>query len=292
MFIERLPTDCFLPPRPAGFVDVFDLLPRLEKVAFNASICLEGPKGIAKSMLFAEFAAVNKRHMVTVDCTEDHRRSHLIGSPFLRGNETSFILGPIPTAFEIANETGFCILNFEELNALPQTMQKILNPVTDFRRRIEVPECKRVFELKKDAKLWVVGSMNTSGYGGVYQLNEDLKSRLRIIPLTYPESELEIIKQNFEGRRAPESALVTKLLTLASETRQKSMEYALSPRDVVQILEDSMLVGIQDALWFASGKFEDADRKFFTDAVWRTFDNYVIPGARPPVQSAQAQKSA
>jgi MoxR-like ATPase len=225
--------------------------------------------------------------MVTVDCSDDHRRGQLVGTPFLRGKESSFILGPVPTAFEIANETGFCILNFEEINALSQTMQKILNPVTDFRRRIEVAECKRVFELKKGAKLWVTASMNTSGYGGVYQLNEDLKSRLRIIPLTYPTEEKGIIDSIFSGRKAPDGNVVTKVMTLATETRQKSMEYALSPRDVIQILEDSMLVGIEDALWFASGKFEDADRKFFTDAVWRIFDNLLIPGAKPPVDSAQ-----
>ena len=109
----------------------------------------------------------------------------------IRGAETPFILGALTTAYEIANEVGKCIIDFEEFNTLTPQMQKLLNSSTDFRKRIEVPECGHVFELKKGAKLWVVGTQNNATYAGTYALNEDLKSRLRLIEVNYPDSKDE-----------------------------------------------------------------------------------------------------
>jgi MoxR-like ATPase len=284
--VERLPNEAFRVTRKLPYVDVFSLLPIYEKVAFRSNLVLVGPKGIGKSMSVAHYAVENKRHLVTFDCSEDVRRSHLIGTYTMRGHETPFVLGPIPTAYEVANDTGFCILCLEEINALSPQMQKVLNSSTDFRRRVEVPEAQRVFELKQGAQLWVVGTMNTAVYGGVYALNEDLKSRFRMVPLDYPQSEADIIASEMRDRRiVVDASIVKKVLTLAAETRQKSVEYALSPRDVVQIIEDISLIGVKDALWIASGKFDDADRKFFQDRVWDNFDNMLLPGATAPAQT-------
>lgn len=289
--IVRLPTDSFLPKKKPPYVDVFKLLPIFDQLAFNASLITVGPKGIGKSMAVSYYAADKRRHIITFDCSEDVRRSHLIGNFTLQGNESPFVLGPIPLAYEIANETGYCILNLEEINALSPQMQKLLNSSTDFRQRIEVPECERVFELKPGAKLWVTGSMNTAVYGGVYQLNEDLKSRVRMIPLDYPSDEREIVDSELRDKRITvDESIIKKVLTLAVETRQKQIEYALSPRDVVQILEDISWVGPERAFWIASGKFDDQDRKFFQDRVWTTF-GFLLPGATPPVQGKVAAKS-
>jgi len=284
--VERLPNDAFRVTRKLPYVDVFNLLPIYEKVAFRSNLVLVGPKGIGKSMSVAHYAVEQRKHLVTFDCSEDVRRTHLIGTPMLRGHESPFVLGPLPTASEVANETGFCILCLEEVNALSPQMQKILNSTTDFRKRIEVPEAQRVFELKQGAKLWVVGTMNTAVYGGVYALNEDLKSRFRMVPLDYPSNESDIVASEMRDRQIQvDPTIVRKVLTLAAETRQKSVEYALSPRDVVQIVEDISLVGVKDALWIASGKFDDQDRKFFQDRVWDNFDNLLLPGATAPAQT-------
>jgi MoxR-like ATPase len=285
--ILRLPTDSFLPTKKPPYVDVSDLLPIFDKLAYNANLVLVGPKGIGKSMAVNYFAADRHQHIVTFDCSEDIRRGHLIGGFTLQGNESPFVLGPLPIAYEIANETGFCVLDLEEINALSPQMQKLLNSSTDFRRRIEVPECERVFELRPGAKLWVTGSMNTAVYGGVYQLNEDLKSRLRMIPLDYPPREREIVDTALRHSQVTVGDdMIKKVMTIATETRQKAVEYALSPRDVVQILEDIAWIGPERALWVASGKFDDQDRKFFQDRVWTTF-GFLLPGATPPAQSKQ-----
>lgn len=156
-------------------------------------------------------------------------------------------------------------------NSLTPSVQKMLNAVGDFRRRIEVPECKRVFELKDDAQLWLCGTMNTSVYGGVYELNEDLKSRFRMLPVEYPSKgdETRILSRVVSNGVKKET--VKDVLTLAHETRQKSLAYSLSPRDTVQILEDVGHCGLEDALRLASGKFEGQDRDYFLSRVSSVF---------------------
>ena len=262
--IERLDTAEFLPPKEdIGYVDIRSFHPLYEKMAFRANIIHVGPKGVGKSMAVYAYAAKNRIPIVTFDCSEDVRRPHLIGHYVLRGTETPFILGPVTTAFEIANEAGKCILNFEEINALTPQTQKILNPATDFRAKVEVPEARKVFKLNPNAKLWVTGSMNTSVYSGVYALNEDLKSRMRLIDVPYPspQEEFLILKRQVSFAGDLTERVMKSLCSLATETRQKdALEYALSTRDLVQIAEDVVALGLQDGFRVAMGKFEGQDK--------------------------------
>lgn len=258
--IERLPSALYSAQTDLPYSDVWNLHGLFDGLAFKSNLILVGPKGIGKTMSFQSYAAKKSAPIVTFDCSEDVRRSNLLGMYVLKGNETPFVLGPLTTALEIANDVGSCILVLEEINGLSPQMQKVLNPLADFRRRIEVPECGRVFDLKPGAKLWLVGTMNTSAYGGVYALNEDLKSRFRMLSLGYPapEEESKIILSHFGGRMEP--VALKKVMLLAQETRQKSLEYALSPRDVIQVLEDAVTVGMERALRIVLGKFEGDDQ--------------------------------
>jgi len=271
MIVERLPSDAFAPKTDLIYEDVFDLHPLFEAVAFKANLILVGPKGVAKTLSIASWAGQHKHPIITFDCSEDVRRSHLLGLFTLRGHESPYVMGPLPTAIEVANEVGHCILCLEEINALTPAVQKMLNSIGDYRRRIEVPECQRVFELKEGANLWLCGTMNTSVYGGVYTLNEDLKSRFRMLAVGYPSKgdETRILKA-VAGKWAKE-ALLKDVLTLAHETRQRNLEYSLSPRDTVQIIEDAEACGVESALRLAAGKFEGQDRDFFKTRVASIF---------------------
>lgn len=259
--IERLPSQVYQAKTDLPYSDVWNLHGLFDGLAFKSNLVLMGPKGIGKTMSFQSYAASKSIPIVTFDCSEDVRRSHLLGNFVMRGNETPFMLGPLTTAFEVANEVGSCIVVLEEVNGLSPQMQKVLNPIADFRRRIEVPEAKAVFDLKPGAKIWLVGTMNTSAYGGVYALNEDLKSRFRMLSLGYPspEEEAKIIASHFTNGKV-DATLLKKVMLLAQETRQKALEYALSPRDVVQILEDAINVGMERSLRIAIGKFEGEDQ--------------------------------
>ena len=267
---ERLGSSDFIQKQDIVYEDVLGLHPVFDKIAFGANLILVGPKGIAKTLSIASWANKHGHPIVTFDCSEDVRRTHLIGMSIIRGDETPFILGAIPTAIEIANEVGNCVLCLEEINALTPSVQKMLNPIGDYRRRMDVAECKKVFQLEPNAKLWLCGTMNTSVYGGVYTLNEDLKSRFRMLPVDYPSkgNETHILKKVLPS---VDKTLVKDLLTLAHETRQKSTAYALSTRDIIQIAEDAASCDIQTSLLLASGKFEDSDRDYFKARVKSIF---------------------
>jgi MoxR-like ATPase len=258
--VERLPSDQYRANPNLVYADVWKLQDLFNGLAFKSNLILVGPKGVGKTLSFQHYAAKKSIPIVTADCSEDIRRGNLIGMHLLRGHETPFVLGPVTTAIDIANEVGGCILVLEEINALSPQMQKVLNPIADFRQKVEVPECGRVFSLKGGAKLWLVGTMNTSAYGGVYSLNEDLKSRFRMLSLGYPspEEETKIIKAHFPA--GLDDSLLKKTQLLAQETRQRALEYALSPRDLVQIIEDVGNIGLERALRIAIGKFEGEDQ--------------------------------
>lgn len=261
--IERIDANEYIIKEMPKYVDVNGLLPLFAKKAYKANIILVGPKGIGKTLGAQTFAFQEKVPLIPFNASEDIRRGNAMGQFSLEGGTTPFRLGPVTTAIEIANEYGKAILNVEEINALTPQMQKLLNSLCDWRQHIEVPECKTFFRLRKGAQLWVIGTMNTAVYGGVYQLNEDLKSRFRMIVLDYPEPKVErkIVTECLNGSSAKlDPKTIDHVLLLAHETRQKSLEYALSTRDVVQVLEDIADVGIQTAIAIVLGKFEGADR--------------------------------
>ena len=281
--IERMSAEEYAPRQGLKFIDVFNLHGLYEGLAFKSNLVLVGPKGIGKTLSFQTFAAKTKTPIITFDCSEDVRRSHLIGHHILRGGETPFVLGPLTTAFEIANEVGCCILVLEEINGLSPQMQKVLNGLADFRRRIEVPECQKVFKLNEGSQLWFTGTMNTAVYGGVYALNEDLKSRFRLLALDYPRPSEE--KEILNGVLSPEvlgkidPKLIDRVIQLAIETRQKALEYALSPRDVQQLIEDIASVGLNKALRVLIGKFDGDDRDTVKERLKSIFGVQVTEGA-------------
>ena len=272
--IERLPASEYIPAKNLVYVDVFGLHDLYKDMAYRANLILVGPKGTGKTLSVAAYAEKESACIVTYDCSEDVRRSNLIGQNYIRGNDTPFILGPVTTAFEIANETGKCILALEELNALSPQTQKMLNAITDFRRKIEVPEAGRVFRLNEGSKLWVVGAMNLAVYGGVYALNEDLKSRFRMVDVGYPapKDEMKIVAAAVAGKTPDlDPKLIECVILLAHETRQKALDYALSTRDVVQIVEDIAFLGKEKAMRVAIGKFEGDDKSTVVERITSIF---------------------
>lgn len=282
--ILRLPASAFT-PLEKSYTDTNKLLPLYDKIAFNSNVILVGPKGIAKTLSILAWAHQHEVPVVSFDCSEDVRRAHLYGHYIAQGDDTPFVLGPVTTAIEIANEVGRCILTLEEVNALTPQMQKVLNPISDFRRKVELPEIGRVFEVDPDAELWVCGTMNTSVYGGVYDLNDDLKSRFRMIGLEYPKLEAEkhvLVDELGEWNVPPlkvgdnELDIRTGVLSLAHETRQQAMDYSLSTRDVVQILQDVRRCGLADALWMCMGKFEGDDVQTLYKRMKSIFGNKVL----------------
>lgn len=257
--------------RNLKYVDTFDLLPMFQRLCFNPvtrtfdppNILLTGFKGNGKSLLFAHWAEVNQIPYLSLDCSEETRERHIKGGFVAKNGSTPFSMGTAANAIQVANEVGSAMLIFEELNALSPQRQKELNALTDWRKKIEVPELSWRLELAPHAKLFIGATMNPSGpYGGTYELNEDLKSRFVEIDMPYPPpgAEKRILKEMTpDGVQIPDEVL-EKLVAIAKETRQEATGYALSPRDLVQFLHVFTRMGWEDALFLIGQKFANEDR--------------------------------
>lgn len=266
----------YIPTTGIKYVDTHKLIPFLSKLSFKLNLILCGETGIGKSLAVAHHAWDQQIPLITHWCSEDQRREQLIGHLTLQDKETVYNLGPLPKVIDVANQHGKAILLLEEINGLTAQSQKLLNPLTDWHREIETDY--GFYRLNKGVQIWIVGTMNLSAYGGVFALNTDLKSRFRLLPLGYASSEEE---KNMVTQMVPgvDQQILQKVLTLAQMTRQEAVDYALSPRDVVDIVSDAQIVGLGEAVRLQSGKFEGDDRDAFVSWVKQVFTTAMLTAA-------------
>ena len=279
VLINEIEVRFMLPPQQAPglkYVDVFGLLPLIDRLSFNPvtkswdppNILLTGHKGTGKSLLFAYLAQQHQIPYMALDCSEETRERHIRGGFVAKHGTTPFVLGTVANAIHIANTLGACILVLEEINALSPQRQKELNALTDFRKKVEVPELSHRFELQPGCRLLVAGTMNPTVYGGTYDMNEDLKSRFLEIEVPYPPPGAEKrILQEMVPEAVGCEQVMDMLIKIAKETRQEATAYALSPRDLVQILTLVPRVGLEDALFLTAQKFSSSDRKLVIDRI-------------------------
>ena len=261
VLVTRTPADELLVVDPPTYVDIFKLHDLYEKTAFGSNLLLKGPKGDGKSLSVFSYAAKKGIPLVVQECSEGTKETHLMGSQTLLGDRTVFVLGSIPASIDIANECGECILLFEEVNALTPQVQKMLNAIGDFRKSCSMPAIKRTYRLQAGKKLWVVGTMNPSVYGGTYDLNEDLKSRFDELEVTYPEAGLEKQVLVANCGNAVSDDILNKVIRLGSETRTGQFAYKLSTRDLVRLVETIAKTGLPTAVQLIACKFEGEDRE-------------------------------
>lgn len=211
----------------------------LAKKMFGSPLLLKGPKGAGKTMGIEKVLADRGICMVRHPCTEDDTARTMFGSRRVDGD---FQLGPVTSAIDVANSEGGCALVLEEINALSPRTQKALNSVTDYRREVQLAGIGKTFRLNPGAHLWVVGTANPN-YAGTYDLNEDLISRFTVVDVGYMSEELEkkaLLRQfvrYFEREpKAVERVTVGRLVDLATYTRTGTLKYALSTRELVDIV--------------------------------------------------------
>lgn len=272
--IVRANLEDFLYTKSPPYVDVFNLLPLYQKLIFRKNLLIKGPKGDGKSLSIVSLATYTQTPLITQPCSEDTKKRDLIGSFFIQGDKTPFMLGTMATAIDIANEYGRAILAFEEVNALTPQTQKQLNEFLDFRKSVSIPQIGKTYRLREGAQLWVVAMMNNVLYGGTYQLNEDFRSRWTEVEIGYPTMEQE--KQILEANGIIGDSyndILEGCVSIAAQTRDKhhSFNYSLSTRDVVGLAETILLLGFDEALQLLSHKFEGRDHELIATRISSTF---------------------
>jgi len=238
---------------------------------------LYGPKGIGKTLCLEWLAHTLNLANLQVSCTEGTKEKHLFGAmaPSDTPDQYWFVLGALAAATDMANEiakTKECdgvMLRLGEVNALTPQMQKSLNAFTDWQQAVHLPQIGRALQLAEEARVWVVADMNPSAHGGVFDLNEDLKSRFQEVWLSYPHPTQERVILNTVVPGI-DSDVITNMLDLATQTRQGSLSYALSTRDLVACLQnaygrdDNKPMGLDKALKLLSYRYtEGEDRDAF-----------------------------
>jgi len=278
--VVRAPLEDYLYENSPPYVDVFNLIPLYQKLAFRKNLLIKGPKGDGKSLSMVAFASATQTPLITQPCSENTKSKDLIGTPFIIGGDTPFVLGTMSTAIDIANEYGRAIIAFEEVNALTPQTQKQLNEFLDFRRSVSIPQIGRTYRLRPGASLWTVAMMNSSVYGGTYELNEDFRSRWIEADIGYPtiSQELKIIEANVAPHEGMPPAtfkeIIGQCVSIASQTRDKknaNFNYTLSTRDVVSLVETLLLLGTEEALQLLSHKFEGKDHDLIASRISSTF---------------------
>lgn len=296
--IRRMEADEFFHDE-VPYIDALGLLDFMEKVAFQRNLLLVGPTGMAKTMAVYALAQKLGYPVIPFDCAEDSESTDIVGTFGVQGDSTYFSLGPAPTAIEVANEmfrdkdeeADGAIFLINEINALPPTTQKTLNPMLDFQKSVAATAIGRLFRLEgagtTRAKLWVVAGMNPSAYGGTHALNADLRRRFMVLNMGYPSDEQEIAilkgldtsmvgpggidKKVLDETVSSKRGFIEQLVKLAGQTRKDSTEYSLSPADLHEICRDVSIFGVPKALRIAADKFENPnDFKFFVSSVQAT----------------------
>ena len=210
------------------------------------NILLNGDHGLGKTLLVATFredleqalGGQSPVPMITVNCNESTERYNLVGLSMMVGDHTPFVLGPIPAAIELANKTGACILNLEEISRLRPGAQGVLNGPLDWTRGITIEEISKRYTLNSEAKLITIATMNPSRYQGTYELNQDLRSRFQEFRLEWPEQEREAEILKAVCPDAP-AELIDQLTMIAAQSRTSEFDYHLSTRDLVTFLQSA-----------------------------------------------------
>ena len=83
------------------YIDVYDVVPLLDSMAFEQNLLIKGPSGIAKSLMILRWFQLNKIPVVIEQCTEETKDYKLKGTQTAVGGDFVFVLGSMPTAIDV-----------------------------------------------------------------------------------------------------------------------------------------------------------------------------------------------
>lgn len=238
----------YIDDNPPGYKEIGNELIHIRAALQKGENLLQkGPQGVGKTLSFEYIACEEQIPYFTFDCSKDTKRSQLVVQATLGvdddGNrKVEQIPAALPKAMIAANKYGQSLLVLEEINSLPPNMQKIVNSGADYTGRIEIPEAGEVVSLDEDARMSIGGTMNPSSVsGGVFDLNDDLRSRFNELNRGFPSQDTieDILEINNVPVKIGNSGNVHSLLasfveTMNSHSSAGKVAYQYSPRDAVR----------------------------------------------------------
>ncbi|MFL5953766.1 MAG: AAA family ATPase [Gaiellaceae bacterium] len=205
-----------------GYEDAVDLL--LVAAVAGGHVLLEGPPGVAKTMLAGSIAQVLGISFKRVQFTPDTTPNHLTGSTIEVMGESRFVPGPIFTNVLLADEVNRTPARTQA--ALLEAMQE--RHITHDGRTHWLP-----------SPFMVIATQNPYEHAGVYELPESQLDRFLFkIVLNYldPEEELKILRLPHRGLSPDLLGEVQPLLDVARlDKAQRQIDSTEVPDDVARI---------------------------------------------------------
>ena len=142
-------------------------------------LILEGDAGTGKNFMVETLARLTNRPLFIIPCHSQMEKDELTYI-----YEYNPKVGTKKRYSELirALRTDGAIIYFDEINTLPYSVVKMLNPLFDYRRSVIMSSG----EVIRGNNVLLLGSMNPQHYMGVNELPQDVKSRAEIIYIDYP----------------------------------------------------------------------------------------------------------
>lgn len=228
-------------------LDIIDgILRATEKpvVAINAV----GPPGIGKSMMFRRYCEIHQLPTVHIQGKSGAIPEDLEGRWLLNRDTTEIILGPLATAIKLANDHGKACLIVDEINLFPSTIHPIFNNLIDYGKSRTLDGT--IYRLREEGvQLFVFFTMNRDLIA-TQQLQEAFNERLVILPMAYPDLELETtIIERVTGLTHDTSKLYARMAEGLRNLHKNEHAFRTPPgtREIISWVFLSRTLGVQTA---------------------------------------------
>jgi MoxR-like ATPase len=173
-------------PHVVETMEKFTRLVNRQRERDQGIVILEGDAGTGKNKIVDHLAYLTHRPIFRFTCSAGKDEQDL---KYLLEYDSKKGTYRINSTVVEALETPGAILEFDEINTLKPEVAKILNSLFDHDRALFLGEDKKV--VKAADEVLLVGLQNPQHYMGVKPLAETIKSRARIMEVTYPPFEKE-----------------------------------------------------------------------------------------------------
>lgn len=143
-------------------------------------LIMEGEAGVGKNVLIDMFAHFTNREVFTFSCNFQTEKEDLTYAFKFEPSKGTYT---VDSRLISALQTPGSVIMLDEINTLPPGVTKMLNPLFDYRRSLNLPDGRVI---KAHPSVLIVGAMNPQNYLGVKPLAQEVKSRARFKPVDYP----------------------------------------------------------------------------------------------------------
>lgn len=190
-------------PHVVKTMEKFTRLINRQRERGQGVVILQGDAGTGKNKIVDHLAYLTRRPVFRFTCSagkDEQDLKYLLEYDSKRGTYR------IKSTVVEALETPGAILEFDEINTLKPEVAKILNSLFDHDRALFLGEDREVVMAANEVIM--VGLQNPQHYMGVKPLAETIKSRARIMEITYPPFEKEEEESDGQKQYRPDEAMI------------------------------------------------------------------------------------